>query len=225
MFFVLRLATLALVAGLSPLAATAQIAGPATVESFVRGQQGEPFTITATLQSCGDEDGFNGCIFYADGWRYAAAQGAGSNQAALDLLATLPVNTRFSVEGDLVSYGDVTAEVLISRIAPAEAPDPYADMRAAMQGDWVSTEDKSSTLSVTGSEETWLYDGAPSDLFIVNFTDFCDDAAAPGGPLLTKREMQSADGMVLCYGIDSITPDRMSLIYLPRGNILEYVRP
>ena len=52
----------------------------------------------------------------------------------------------------------------------------------------------------------------------------CDDSAAPG-TFLTKRLLQSADPMVLCYAVESLTPDRMVLMYLPRGNLLDYVRP
>lgn len=205
-------------------AQTPEIAGPATEESFVRGEQGEPFAVTAVLQGCGEQDGFSGCIFYAEGWRWAAAAGAGSNSAAMDILAALPVNTPFHVEGDLVFYGDVTAEVVISRIAPVDEPDRFAGLRSAMQGTWISTEDPLSTLQITGSEETWLYEGQVTDIFIVNFADSCDDSAAPG-TFITKRVMQSADPMLLCYAVESITEDRMEIMYLPRGNLLEYVRP
>jgi hypothetical protein len=215
---------LCLVGSGQAMAQSPEIAGPATVESFVRGAQGEPFSVEAILQGCGEQDGFSGCILYAEGWRWVAADGAGSNQAAMQVLAGLPVNTPVHMEGDLVFYGDVTAEVVISRIAAVEGGDPHARLRAAMQGDWVSAEDPLSTLQVRGSEETWVYDGEVGEQFIVTFAETCDDSAAPG-TFLTKRLLQSADPMVLCYAVESLTPDRMVLMYLPRGNLLDYVRP
>lgn len=195
----------------------------AFTDSFEPGQQGEPFTVTALMQGCGETEELNGCTFYAEGARWIAARGAGSNEAALDAMAAMPVNTAVIVSGDMLSFGDITAEALISRIELTE-PDAYADMRAAMQGKWVSQDDPQSTLEFIGSEVTDGYGGETMAVSVVTYADACP-GGEPIGPVMFKQEMGGDPMDLPCFALVDITPDRIELSYVGRGNTLVYVRP
>lgn len=197
--------------------------GAAFVDSFEPGQQGEPFTVTALIQGCGETEELNGCTFYAEGARWVAARGAGSNEAALDAMAAMPVNTAVIVSGDMLSFGDITAEALISRIELTE-PDAYAAMRAAMQGKWVSQDDPQSTLEFTGSEVTDGYGGETMAVSVATYADACP-GGDPIGPVMFKQEMGGDPMDLPCFALVDVTPDRMELSYVGRGNTLVYVRP
>lgn len=209
----------------APQTSTPELAANAAAftDSFAPGQQGEPFTVTALMQGCGETAELNGCTFYAEGARWVAARGAGSNGAALDAMAAMPVNASVIVAGDLLSFGDITAEALVSRIELAE-PDAYADMRAAMQGKWVSQDDPQSTLDFTGSEVTDGYGGETMAVSVATYADSCP-GGAPIGPVMFKQEMGGDPMDLPCFALVDITPERMELSYVGRGNTLVYVRP
>jgi hypothetical protein len=121
---------------------------------FAAGTHGEPYTVEALLQGCGDTELGYACTFYAEGARWIAAKDGPSNTAALALLAKLPVNAPLVISGDMVSFGDITVDAVISTATPA-APDAYASLRDLSQGEWVDSTDPQSALRIAGSEEVF----------------------------------------------------------------------
>ncbi len=195
----------------------------AATASFAPGSHGEPFTVNALMQGCGASEELDGCTFYAEGVRWVVSRGAGSNAAALDAMAALPVNAPVIVTGDSLNFGDITVEAMVSKVEP-DQPDPYATLRDAMQGEWVSTEDPDARLSVTGSEQQEIYAGEVTAVSVVTFADAC-----PGGekigPVFFTQQMGGDLEDLPCYAVVGLTPDRMELSYVGRGNTLRYVRP
>jgi len=207
----------------APLPQTPALSPEARAESFVRGQQGEPFYITARLQECSTVDGFDGCFVYAEGWRWSFAHGAGSNPAAMAALARLPVNTMLHMSGDILSYGDITVEALLASIDLAP-PDANSATLDRMQGRWVSEDDPQSKLDIIGSEQVDTYGDEVLSISVLSFAQGCPDGSVEGSPTLVVQPMGSDPDSALCYAIDSVTADRMTLMYLPRGNFLTYLR-
>ena len=197
--------------------------GDAFVDSFAQGTYGEPFTVTALMQGCDASDAVDGCVFYAEGVRWIASFGAANNPAALEAMAALPVNAPVIVSGDMVSMGDITVEAVVSRIEIGE-PDAFAALRDAAQGDWVSQDDASAKLRMTGSEQTDIYGDEVLGVSVVTFADAC-----PGGenigPVFFTQQMGGDPADLPCYAVVEITPERMELSYVGRGNTLVYLRP
>lgn len=201
----------------STLAAAAQA-------SFAAGTHGEPYTVQALLQGCGATEMGQACTFYAEGARWIATVDGPSNPAALTLMAALPVNAALLISGDMISFGDITVDAAVSTAAP-DQPDAYAKLRALSQGDWVDSSDPKSALTILGSEETASYAGEYLGTSVVTYSDSCPGTATGDGPVVIKQ-MMGADPMDLpCYAILEITPDRMELSYIGRGNTLTYIRP
>jgi uncharacterized membrane protein len=194
----------------------------AAVPSFAPGTYGEPFTVNALLQGCETRDEGAFCTVIAEGFRWVAAQGGPSNPAALDRLATMSVNSPLIVTGDITSYGDITAEMVISSIEPG-TPDAWATLRDAMQGGWVSTEDPLSVIDIYGSEHTRVYDGEILEVALATWANACPDGAEIGPVIYTQ--IMGGDPMdTTCLAILEVTEDRMDLSYVGRGNTLSYVR-
>ena len=91
-------------------------------------------------------------------------------------------------------------------------------------GDWVSSEDPLSTFAITQTTLSFGYDGisdADEPYTIQQGCPSAPDAPFQGDTIVT----QTAEGDEFCYAIDSVESDRLVLIYLPRGNALEFQRP
>ena len=204
-------------------AADASKADAATSASFAPGSHGEPFTVNALMQGCGASEELDGCTFYAEGVRWVVSRGAGSNEAALDAMAALPVNAPVLVTGDSLNFGDITVEAMVSKVEP-DQPDPYAALRDAMQGEWVSTEDRDARLSVTGSEQQEIYAGEVMAVSVVTFADACPGGEKIGAVFFTQQMGGDPEDLP-CYAVVDLTPDRMELSYVGRGNTLSYIRP
>lgn len=195
---------------------------PAAAASFAPGTHGEPFTVNALMQNCETAGEGTFCFFYAEGARWAVAQGGPSNPDALAQMAGLSVNTPLLVTGDMASFGDITAEAVVSAIQPGK-PDEWAGLRDAVQGSWVSAEDAQNVLFIFGSEQYTSYAGETVDVSVLTFANAC-----PGGdeigPVFFTQTMGGDPMDALCYAVIDVTPDRMELSYVGRGNTLVYNR-
>lgn len=196
---------------------------PASGDAFERGQTGEPFSQTALFQSCEMPEGDHWCTLYAEGWRYVAYAGQTPDEI-LTALGGLAVNTPVTITGDLVQYGDITAEVNLSRIEPGP-PDPNAALRLALQGDWVSTDDPSYTATILGSEITELSAGEVTSTSVLTIGSSCVDGTELDGDVLSLSMMGGDPMDSRCWSLDQVTPDSLTVFNLPRGNILSFRRP
>lgn len=208
---------------LTATAAQAEVVIPdaAMQATFEQGKSGEPFTVEALLQGCSTGGELDGCTFYAEGWRWTVARGAGSNAAALDAMAALPMNSPLIISGDMISQGDITVEAAVAKIEPGA--DAFAVNRALMQGKWVSQDDPLASLEVVGSEQTNTYDGQVVATSLVTFSETCPEGE-PMGAVFFTQEMGGDPANLPCYMILDLTADRMELSYVGRGNTLVYIR-
>lgn len=196
---------------------------PTSGPGFTPGQAGEPFAQSALMQGCGPSEAGEACLLYAEGWRYLLRQGGVTPPEIYATLSGLAPNTPVQITGEIVSQGDVTAEVNLSRIEPGPA-DPYAAQRAALQGAWVSADDPQALMMILGSEMTDVYGTETLAESIVTLGDSCADGTGAGGTVLTVADPSRSDDPPLCLALDSVTEDRLTLINLPRGNLLTYRR-
>ncbi|EEW25149.1 hypothetical protein [Rhodobacter ferrooxidans] len=196
--------------------------GLAAKPAFAPGSHGEPFIVQGLVQGCTLIDNAPFCAFYAEGWRWYGSETA-TNPATLKLLEDLPVNTPIEVKGDIISQGDITIEAAISSMAVI-SPDAFAPLRDMMQGGWIDATDPQNELQVLGSEEVNFYAGDIVETDVLTFADQCPDGPEGVGPVITKQMMGGDPMDVPCFYIVSLTPDRMELSYVGRGNTLIFNR-
>ncbi|MDZ7904679.1 MAG: DUF1036 domain-containing protein [Cypionkella sp.] len=195
-------------------------------ESFTRGTIGEPFVITARMQNCTDAEGFSACYAYAEGWMWVFDRTAAHNLAALDAMASLPVNTMLTISGDVIAYNDISVDALVAKIELAP-PDANSAVLDAMQGTWVSADDSQSKMTIFGSEVSSSYGDEGGRVSVLSFVDTCEGRAVgePGKPAILMQEMGLPPEDALCYAIEEASAQSLTLMYLPRGNLLTYTRP
>ncbi|MEM1390416.1 MAG: hypothetical protein AAGG45_04985 [Pseudomonadota bacterium] len=90
-------------------------------------------------------------------------------------------------------------------------------------GTWTSTEDDQSAMTITETSVSFAYDGVSDGDEPYTVEQGCPSAPQvpfDGDTIVTRPD----GGDVFCYAIDTREEDRLVLIYLPRGNTLEFVR-
>lgn len=194
-----------------------QIAAPGT--------HGEPFTIVGIFRGCNSASGPYICEFETDGWLYAVIDDGRTPKSLINQLANLQLNNSFQIEGDIVSFGDITAEVTLRRYTEV-ALSAEQKLMNSIVGDWRSIEDPKSVMRFTSDGKKWdEYDGDFEGEGDVSFTKQCDDYSVPasGETVIQINDANSPED-IYCYGIVEITNDRLVLMFLPGGNFLEYER-
>ena len=96
----------------------------------------------------------------------------------------------------------------------------------AMQGEWRSEDDPRAGLSVVmdperGPMAAFTYDGENDGYMGMRFVAACQGFAPPEDVLLVTF---GAGENQFCYAIVSLTPDRLVMSYVGRGNTLRYRR-
>lgn len=89
-------------------------------------------------------------------------------------------------------------------------------------GEWVSTEDWRATLQIEPETIQFGYDGTGIGTRYYSIEKGCPDhpELSFDGPTIVTTTV----GEKFCYAIDSASETRLVLIYVPRGNALEYTR-
>jgi uncharacterized membrane protein len=197
---------------------------PATGPAFAPGQLGEPFSQSALMQGCDTSDTGFACTLYAEGWRYVARPNQPTPKEIITVLSSLPPNTPVILTGEIVQEGDISAEVNLSRIEPGPV-DPKADLRAALQGNWVSVDDPQAKIRIIGSEMTDIYGQEVLGTSVVTIGPACPDGTIVQGDALTLRMMGHGDDEPICWAIEEVTADSLTATYMGRGNTLAFHRP
>ncbi len=181
---------------------------------------GEPFSQVGIFQGCAFEYEDEFCAFHAEGWKFYANYGNGTEDALLDALEFLPVGTPVSFAGDMISYGDITADVVVREVSYFPELDPYHQIRMAMQGQWVDQGDRNAQIYIEGAELTDIYGGEQMATYFLQIAPGCNDG--PGGPVLLQTNPE--DREPFCYLIDRATDEELVLYYFGNPEPFVYRR-
>jgi uncharacterized membrane protein len=196
---------------------------PASDPLAAPGTYGEPYDVISIFRGCNADSDENYCEFTADGWRYIVSDDGKTSRAMLDQIANFVPDQRYQIRGDLMDYGDISASVTLREFDIINDSQEQ-QLLNKMVGLWRSLDDPNSTIRFTpeGQQYTYYEDDFGSE-YNVSLTRSCADPSVyqSGDIVLQTTSISSADD-VSCYGIDLVTKDRLVLIYLPRGNFLEY---
>lgn len=151
------------------------------------GTHGEPYTIAAILSHCDIHDVTVACEFHADGFRYIAYSAAPTPPWMIDELLELGVNRPVVISGDMISYEGNTADVTV-RSYEVTGDDPYAELRARLQGMWRSMDDPEYQVVIYGGVFEELHALTPTDMSAMFFSPQCPDVP-DYGPAFTLKTM------------------------------------
>ncbi|MCR9126722.1 MAG: DUF1036 domain-containing protein [Rhodobacteraceae bacterium] len=184
------------------------------------GAFGPTESFDAVYQECLTRQGAAYCAFHADGAKFYVYEDDRTPPALLDQLETLTPGAAITVTGDMVEVFDTSVEFVLHSLA-ARAPTPGERMLAALQGGWYAVDDPAAQITFLGAERADSHDGADMGTAFVQVGPQCNGFSG-GGPYLAARTAET--GETDCYAIDRLGDRDMTLIYLPRGNILDYRR-
>lgn len=196
--------------------------GGTVLESgLAEGANGQPFTLEGVFQGCDVSEGTAYCAFHAEGWKFFAWDGGPTPTAFLMQLAEIPMTTRITVSGDVISEGDISAEVAIREVRIHE-DDPLAGYRVAIQGDWVSGDDPLYRMTVFGMEAFESYDGEDTGTLFLQVADECPESAGTG-PVLMSTTVPGFE--TRCFLFQDGLPDRLVLAMAGDGGFVTFLRP
>lgn len=183
------------------------------------GTHGEPYTIAGFLGGCEGTDTAIECDVYSGGFRYRASTNGPTPQATIERLMDMPVNTPMYWVGDMISYEGPVAEVTI-REMEAGGDDPFAGVRARLQGYWISTEDPSYALLLAGSLFEESYQNIPSSTAVVEIASSCEGSKGEGPYLIAHPYDQEEEPR--CFEIVEATGNTLSLFPLGTKGFLDF---
>lgn len=181
-----------------------------------------PYAAEVVLQGCSPEqDGSPAaCRFVGGGMEIRATAGKPAAAPVFAFLLTLQRGAPLAVEGELissfVSHGDLDLHS-----AALRQPNHHDRLLKRMQGRWVSAADPGDSFTLSGAVRQVSYRGSAMAPEFVSVQDGCRGTSTAGDFLLAR---DSERGTSLCYRIQSLSSDELSLIYLPRGTRLVYRR-
>ena len=190
-------------------------------QSAPPGTYGEPYSIGGLLSHCEVTDASLRCELHNDGWRYVASSAFHTDQGLLERLMDLPVNTPMSWRGDLAFYEGANVEVTL-REARAEGNDPFADLRARLQGGWTSASDPNYQLLIAGGVFEEVYENIPTDTRLMELANTCAGAQGDGPYLLAHSDAR--DGDIRCFEVWEASATTLSLFPLGVMRPLDFRR-
>lgn len=202
---------LGLAAGLVPLWGTASYA-----------QDNGPETVLAVFQGCRPAQARRGkfCTLIAEqGKLYVYGENAASPEL-MEQLAQFEPGRRLSLSGEIIQLYDGASEFKLLRV-DAVLRNRYDRLLNRLQGHWQSKDDPLDEFEIAGAERRNRYAGAATSVEYLSVAASCGMFSAQG-PYFSAWD--PTEGIRLCYEIEEISEDNFHLMYLPRGNRLEYRR-
>lgn len=184
------------------------------------GYFGEPYAQNGIFQGCevGEQDGW--CAFHAQGWKFYARYGHGTTDELLDALMELPIGTPVGFDGDMIEYGENSADVVLREVSYYPGYDTYQEIREAMQGYWRAQDDPSVEIYIEGAELIEDYGGDHMATLWLQIKPSCEDV--PSGPVLLQAYPEDVEPY--CYAIKKATPDELILYDYSNAEAFVYRR-
>jgi hypothetical protein len=187
---------------------------------FEQGSLGEPFSSKGYTQGCGVIEGAGqACSVVSLGTIFIAYDGGETSSEVMAMLRALPQSSAVTIEGDILSFGDITAEVAFSNVIRI-ADDLEEETIQALSGIWTITDLLGQRVQIDGS--IWTdFDGQEKvDSYVVSYGPACADGVEPGGVAMVLTKMGGDPGLAgECYQVEYIGNDVLTLREIP-----EYIR-
>ncbi len=212
----------AILGGCLALAGAAQ-AQMSVETGIASGTYGEGFEDWALVQECIFEDEEPYCVLASRGFTYWLSMENPTPVYVMEAIGSLNVNDSIWIRADIVSMGDMSAEIGVLSVRHDPALDPYADIRAHLQGDWVYAADPTYQSYVSGVHVTEFVNGEFSSEYTMQLSDQCDTSAGQGPVLIAHVDPWNEPP---CMILESVSADKM-IVQMAGGDgsFFKYVRP
>ncbi|MEW2913717.1 DUF1036 domain-containing protein [Leisingera sp. JC11] len=159
------------------------------------------------------------CKFVGNGMEIGAAGRVQISDPVFTYLLGLLRGAPLAIDGEMIATFGSFGELELHSVTP-RVPNRFDRMLQQMQGEWVSESNRYDSFSISGAQRRVRYEGVEMSPEFIAVQGSCKGAG--GGDFLLAWD--SLRDSSLCYRIKSLTEDRMTLIYLPRGIRLDYRR-
>jgi uncharacterized membrane protein len=184
------------------------------------GTWGEPYvSASAVFQGCIGDAEVAYCTFHADGARFFVYDDGRTPPAVMRAMRDNLPGAPIEVRGDLEAIYDRSADIVLRQVL-ARPWNRWDRVLARLQGSWSSLDDPKAGFTILGAELENAYDGQPGGREYLNMRGSC--GTFEGSEYLVRRDEETGD--TLCYSIENLGDSNLTLMYLPRGNLLEYRR-
>lgn len=174
--------------------------------------QAEPLDETGYFTGCflDDASGADVCEVVASGFRFYASPDGGSDPAVMQALMDLPMLSAVTITGEILSMGDLTAEVRLQSVTPV-ADDLLQGTVQAIQGDWrPEGEETPFYITINGLDWTEMQD-EPLASYLISAGTTCADGVEPGGPALVLYEMGGSPDAAACWQVEYVDDKTLQL--------------
>ena len=204
------------------------LAGTAQAQMFIdsgveSGTYGEPLEDVAMLQGCVFEQEVPSCELTSNGFTYWVSWNESKPSYIVEAMGTLYVNAPLWLRADIVEMGDMSAQVTVLAMRHDPAFDPYAEIRANLQGQLVFAADPAYTSSVWGDRVTEEINGDYSSEYTLQLADSCEKSNGQGPVMIAHINPWDEPP---CMIIEAVTADKMIMqLAGGDGTLYKYVRP
>ncbi|MBQ4824209.1 DUF1036 domain-containing protein [Leisingera sp. HS039] len=160
------------------------------------------------------------CSFVGGGMEFGAVGKVRISDPVFTFLLGLVRGTPLAIDGEIVTRFGSFAELELHSVTP-RVPNRFDKMLQNMQGEWRSVQNPKDRFAISGAVRQVRYGGRQMTPEFVTIQQSCRGMGFTGDFLMA---WDSQSGTKLCYQIDSLTRDGMTLTYLPRGTRLDYER-
>ncbi|MBO9477319.1 hypothetical protein J7382_07225 [Shimia sp. R11_0] len=187
------------------------------------GTYGEPLEDVVLLQGCVFEQEVPSCELASNGFTYWVSWDDPTPGYVLEAMAALYVNAPLWIRADIVSMGDMSAEIAVHALRHDAALDPFAEIRANLQGSWVFDADPAYTSRVWGDRVTEEINGDFSAEYTMQIAESCEASQGQGPVLIAHMDPWSTPP---CMILEAVTPQKLILQMAGGdGTLFKYRRP
>jgi len=185
------------------------------------GNYGKGFETGALFQGCELHEGRDYCSFHAGDWKMRVFYRGPTPDRLMYALEELQINMPVLLKGDMVETNGNVAAIVVRGVVPTPGEDADAQLRAALQGDWVDQGDTRWEMTVLGSEVYYRQDGEYSTSRFFRLARECE-ASRGAGPVMVQ--INAENNRRTCYLIGKADGSRLELTDVRRGRTTIYRR-
>ncbi|SFL24508.1 hypothetical protein [Shimia haliotis] len=210
--------------GLGLVLPVAAVAGNMAVDTGQEiGIEGEPFEGVVLVQECLFETDYPYCSFVFGGSILYANWEGPTPSYVLEAIGTLYQNAPLMMRADIVSMGDMSAEISIHSFELDPDLDEFSETRGFLQGQWMLAGAPQYQSYVSGASVTEYVSGQVQTEYMMELAPTCDGAAGEGPALIAWVNPWDEPP---CLILDSVSPDEMRVRLVGGdGTQAVYLRP
>ncbi|NSY38578.1 DUF1036 domain-containing protein [Leisingera sp. ANG59] len=182
----------------------------------------EQYSVDVVFQGCKQQEAMETvtCRFVGSGMEFGAEGRVEMSDPVFTYLLGLLQGAPLAIDGEVITHFGNSGELELHSVTP-RAPNRFDRILQQMQGEWMSERNPMDRFTISGAVRQLSYDGMELPPEFIAVQGSCHATEGEGEYLMA---WDSVNGTSLCYQINSLTDENLTLIYLPHGTRLDYWR-